>query len=344
MEKCIIWFFLSLKENIKKRDSWLAVLGMLFLVWIVSGISIPSYKNMQVGIWCGSSQTANQIKEELVAEKNAFEFVEYRNKDELYGDVTSGKIDCGFIFEEDFDEKINERNSKNLILYLSTPYTSKGEVLKETVYSVLFKLYSENILSSAEIEIYGEHDENRMEQLLERNQKYQEGNEVFQIQIKEVQHEVREVSQQKTADMISGLIGLFVFLTMFLAYGKTQLGENDNVELALGKMERWCYRYIKMLAAAFIPAAAGIILLVNRSQSQGFCMESAGLALFILLSAVWINIFGRTLGRAEHLPTWILSLTLIHLIICPGFFDCSQYVPAITGIRYLLPLSWYQMW
>lgn len=344
MEKYIIWYMLSLKENVKKKGSWLAVSGMVFLVWIVAGISIPSYKNMQVGIWCGSSETANLIKEGLATEKAVFEFVEYQSQNELHLDVTSGKMDCGFIFAEDFEEKINEGNSKDLILYLATPFTSKGEVLKETVYSVFFKVYSENILYETEIEIYGEHDEKRMQQLLEQNRKYLSGNEVFQIQIEEMQNKVQKVPKEKQGDAISGLIGLFLFLTMFMAYGRTQLKEIDKVEFALGKIERWCYRYVKMLASAFIPSVVGILWIVNRADSQGLCFEFVRLIVFILLSAVWINIVGRALGRAEHLPMWILSLVLIHLIICPVFFDFSQYVPAITWIRYLLPLSWYQMW
>lgn len=261
----------------------------------------------------------------------------------MYLDVTSGKIDCGFIFADDFDEKMNEKNSRDLILYLATPFTSKGEVLKETVYAVLFQVYSENILSNAEKEIFDEHNEERMEQILEINKSYLEGNDVFQIQIEEVQ-EAPETFQEEPADRIQGLVGLFIFLTMFLTYGHTQLKESDNVELALGGKERWCYRYVKMLAAAFLPSVVGILLLINRTQSCGIYGEFGRVVLFVLLSAVWINIVGGALGRAEHLPTWILSFVIVHLIVCPVFYDFSQYVPAIAWIRYLLPLGWFQMW
>ena len=344
MEKYVIWYVLSLKENIKKRGSWLAVLGMVFLVWVVSEISIPSYKNMQAGIWCGSSQSAYQIKEELLEAESEFEFVEYQSKEELYQDVTAGKIDCGFAFAEDFDEKMNTGEQKDLILYLSTPFTSKGEVLKETVYAAFFKIYSEHVLGDAETDIFGEHDEKRMEQLLEINQDYLQGNEVFQVHMEEIENAKMDVVEEKQVNEIAGLIGLFVFLTMFLAYGRTQLRDSDNVELALGKMERWCYRYVKMLASACIPSVAGMILIVSRTRGLGFCEESVRLVGFVLLCGLWINIVGSALGRAEHLPMWILAFVMVHLIVCPVFFDFSKYVPVIAKIRYLLPLGWYLMW
>lgn len=344
MEKCIIWYVLSLKENIIKRGSWLAVFGMLFLVWIADGIQIPDYENMKIGICDGGSETAKQITAELLREKGAFDFLEYQNKEKLKLDVKSGRLDCGFIFTEDFEEKIKEINSKDMILYYATPFSSKGEVAKEKVYTAFFKIYSEQLLTNSEAEIFGGHEEERMRKLLQKNQTYQESNAVFQIQIEEVQGETFDNDKEKQWDAISGLIGLFIFLTMFLAYGRTQQKVNDKVEAALNRPQRWCYRYIKMLAAAFLPTVIGSTVILNRPKSRGFCMEILCLTLFILLGALWISIFGSILRKAENLTIWILVLLLMHLFICPLFFDLSEYVPAVAWIRYLLPLSWYQMW
>lgn len=341
MEKYLIWYLLSLKDHLKKRGSYLAVFGMIFLVWLVSGISIPSYKNMQIGISCGDSLIAKQIKEELISQENAFSFVEYEEQDELTEDVTNGKIDCGFVFSENFDEMFEKQTTKDAILYITTPFSTKAEVLKEKVYVAIFKLHSEQILLDAETKIFKYQDEERTKQLLEKNRLYLQGNDIFQMEIDTVNSQKSNEKTNVSSNVVSGLVGLSIFLMMFLSYGMTQRKEGDNVELALIKKEQFYYRFIKMTAVAFLPSFCGFILIVNTPQSRGFFIELFLLIVFVLLSSLWISVVGKCLGRAEYLSRWILSLLLLHMIVCPIFFDCAKYVPAIAWIRWVVPLGIY---
>ena len=339
MERCIIWYVLSLKNCLKKRSSYFTVFGMVFLVWIISGISIPSSTNMKAGLLCGDSLVANQIKDTLVAEEDDFEFVEYEEEDDLIEDVVSGKIDSGFIFSEDFDEMFEERDTGEGITYYMTPFSTKGEVLKEKLFSVYFEFYSQNILKDVEETVFGNENENRMKEILETNNFYLESNEIFQIQIQQVDEERIEQSQEKDVHTVAGFVGLSVFLAMFFSYAETQLKESDHVELALNRKEQFCYRYIKMLAAAVLPSITGLVLMLYYDSSRGLFSEVIQLLIFILLSALWISIVGRLFKRAEDFPTWLLSIIVLHLLICPIVYDFAIYVPAIKWFRYLLPLG-----
>lgn len=341
MERVMIWYVLSVKNYLKKRSSYLTVLGMVFLIWIISGISIPSYTNMKAGLLCGDSSIANQIKESLVAEENDFEFITYEDENELIEDVISGTVDCGFVFSTDFDDMFQERNTDKGISYYATPFSTKGEVLKEKIFSVYFEYYSQNILEDVEEDVFGDKDETRMEEILETNQFYLEGNDIFQVEIQQAGDTEIENKQQESYDMVAGLVGLCIFLAMFFAYAETQLMESDHVELALNRKDQFIYRYVKMLASAVLPSVSGLILILMFGQNRGIMVEGLHLILFVCLSALWLNLVGRWLGRAEDLSTWMLSMIVLHLLICPIFYDFSIYVPAIKWLRYLLPLGIY---
>ena len=341
MEKIMIWFLLSLKEYLKKRGTWLSMIGSLFLLWIVMGISVPDYKNMKVGFCMTDSLYADSIKEELVNNENSFLFIEYQNEELLQKDIINGIIDCGFVFLENFDEKVENRETKNSIRYISTSFSDKGEVVKEKVYAAFFKIYSENILERLEYEIFGNHKEERLEQIIDKKRIYQEGTEVFQMKITEVNAEPGREKEEISNNSLRGLIGLVIFLTMFVSYGSTQLKEGDNVEAALSKKEQFFYRYVKMIAASFLISLVGFLLLLGQAKDKNILQEVIFLVCYILLCAAWVSFVGRGLGRMEYLPLWITALIVVHLIICPVFFDFSIYVPGIKWIRYVLPLTWY---
>lgn len=346
MEKIVIWYFLSLKECLKKRSSWLWLFGMLFLLWSTAGISIPDYKNMNVGICGRDSLYAEAIIESIFYKDESFLAVEYETQEELERAVTAGIVDCGFVFLKDFDRYIKENNPEDAILYISSPFSSKGEVAKERVFAAFLKLYSEEILKELEPDIFGNHNPKRMEAILEKNKRYQEGTEVFQMQITPVEAASGNAKQKeelcKDADkLIRGLVGLSVFLTMFLSYGSARLKEGDNVEAALSRKETFVYRYVKMMAAAFLPSLLGVVILQSDSFKGNFWQETAILICFLVLSATWISVVGRLLGRAEHLPLWLVSLSMVHILICPVICDFSIYMPAIKWLRYLLPLTVY---
>lgn len=296
---------------------------------------------MQIGISCGDSLLANQIKQELISQENAFSFVEYEDQDTLTEDVTNGKIDCGFVFAENFDEMFEEQKTNEAILYITTPFSTKAEVLKEKVYVALFQLHSEQILVDAEKTIFRYENKERTKELLKRNRAYLQGNEIFQMDINNVNYQESSKEPKAQSNVVSGLVGLSIFLMMFLTYGMTQRKEGDNVELALIKKEQYCYRFIKMIATATLPSVCGFLLIVNTPQSRGFFVELFLLFLFVLVSGLWISIVGKCLGRAEYLSRWILSLVLLHIIICPIVFDCAKYVPAIAKLRLAFPLGIY---
>ena len=339
MERYIIFYLLSLKNHMKKRETYFAVLGMVFLLWVISGISVPNAKTMKAGIICGNSSVACQIKENLDIEKEGFEFVEYENEEKLTIDVINGKVDCGFVFSMDFDRMYEERNTDDGILYLSTAVSSKGEVLKEKVYAAFLCLYSDQILIDAEEKVFGDYNTTREEKLAKQNKIYQNGTDIFQIKIEEIAGNNLNENIDVLCDTISGVIGLSIFIIMFLSYGVSQVDGSDHVEKALIRKERYMYRLINMLTAAILPMVTGVIWKIGMYKNLNIFMEILCLFFFVIVSAVWLSIVCRAIKKVEYLPIWLLSMIVLHILICPIVYDFSIYVSVIKYFRYLLPLN-----
>ena len=257
MERILIWFVLSLKNYLVKRSTYLTATGMLLLVLVVTSISVPSAENMSAGMVCNDSVAAEHITNQLLETREDFTFIKYDKEADLINAVVSGKIDCGFVFSEAFDEMCEERDTEEGISYYATTFSSKGEVLKETVVSAYLEYYSRYILLDVEEEIFLEKDSLRMEKILDNYQLYLEGNEIFQMNIEQVKIGDELEEKQDWINPVKGLIGLTIFLIMFFAYGDSQRKSDDKVEIGLTKRQQVGYRFIKMLAAAVVPAAVG---------------------------------------------------------------------------------------
>lgn len=343
MERILIWFVLSLKNYLVKRSTYLTATGMLLLVLIITTISVPSAENMSAGLVCNGSVAAEHISNQLIEKKKDFTFIKYDKEEDLINAVISGKIDCGFVFSKDFDEMCEERDTEEGISYYATTISTKGEVLKETVVSAYLEYYSRYILLDLEEEIFQNKDSKRMEKIMDNYQLYLEGNDVFQMNIEQVKLEDELKAEQDSMNPVKGLVGLTIFLIMFFAYGEAQRKDDDKVELALPLGQQIGYRFIKMLAAAVVPATVGFLLILICGHPESVFSELGSLVIFLLLNAIWISLGGKWFRKVEDLSIFLLAMIVLHLLVCPIFFDFAEYIPAIGWIRFALPLGIYFM-
>lgn len=229
MEKGLIWYVLLLKNYLVKRSTYLIAAAMVILVLVISGISVPSAENMRVGLLCNQSKIALQMAERLSEAEEGFLFMEYEEEDKLIKDVLSGNLDCGFVFDEEFDEMCKNGDTDEGISYYATSFSSKGEVLKESLCAAYLECYSQYLLADVEEDIFQKTDTHRIEKIIAKYELYLEENDVFQMEIDYIPSETEEEKGASTVDFVRGLAGLTIFLIMFFAYGESQRsGENQG--------------------------------------------------------------------------------------------------------------------
>lgn len=98
--------------------------------------------------------------------------------------------------------------------------------------------------------------------------------------------------------------------------------------------------YTGNLATVTVQSIAGFILIMTESN-RGFFIELKAIILFVLLSALWVLVFGRLFRNEITYVSFIVTLIVVNLMICPVFIDLSVYVPALQYISYCFPLGIY---
>ncbi|MDD7025494.1 MAG: hypothetical protein PUI46_00100 [Lachnospiraceae bacterium] len=342
MEKAIVWYKLWLKLYIKRPSTWIFAVAVGLLLWVISSISLPDSSNLLVGV-CYPGGTYGEELEKVLKEGNSiFTFVAYGDEQKLYEDVLGGRLECGFLFDEDFQEKMEKGRIRGSITCLSTPLGFKSEVAKETLYAHLLMVSSRDILIDGELKVFGEEEETRTEQLLKREQEYRLSQEVFQLKTimlspKEGQEQEKEVSCYP----MQAAGGLLIFLFLFLSQGgKFRQGEK-GVQKAMQPKDHFLFGVMRGLAAGTLPAAALLLMLQILGSSRGWIRESGMLLLFLCAGSLWSQLAGYFMKKETTFVAVAFALALIHIFICPILVDWSSFIPAMKYVSLLFPLGIY---
>ena len=335
-----IWYALQLKAWLKRKTSWLQVLGMILLVLLTAHIHLPDADNTRVGVCGAEDEYADSVLESLRSGDSIFEFVEYPEEEDMRRDMVSGRIECGFLFPEDFQERIWEDRLKNSVTYICTPFSAKGLVAQETFYAAFFEGYSKKILIGSEEEMYGRSSEKLTEALLEKRDDYLYDREMCCMDIIETAQPRGEAGASGEVRPVQGMTGLFLFAILWMAQGRKFDGNGNGALSALDWRRRRRFRYLGCLAEATVPAAAGILLILSAPGHRGIGAEISSMVLFVMVCSFWVPTVGSLFHNSTSFAGWTLTILLVQMAVCPAFVDLAEYVPALKVIRWGFPLGW----
>ena len=271
-----------------------------------------------------------------------FEFIVFETESELQKALETAEIDSGFLFSEQFEEKAEKGRTKGLITFLQTPFSAKGTVAKETVYAAFLERYGEEILLDGRKEIYGEERKDLVPFLLEKNDEYLKSGEFFRTEVEEIS--VQETSgQEGLTDIypIQGVMGIFLFVLLWMTFGRRFEGNGRGICLALDRKRRKKFEYLGYLAAATIPSVTGISVIMAAGESRGMVIELFRMLLLVFGGALWVSVVGAWFRSSMALSAWVLAFVVVQVVLCPVFVNLSAYLPAVKYIKYLFPLGWY---
>lgn len=295
---------------------------------------------MTVGFCASDSAVAAQMLLQLQERDSAYLFLSYDTVEELEEAVRAGSLECGFWAEADFDDCVAQGDLRECVHYICTPMTTKGEVAKETVYAAFFELYSDEILITNEELFFGNKSLEREADWIQRNHERSQSSGLFCVEYLEVESAV-STQEAGTVYPVQGTVGLMLLFILFLSHGRRFEPGGLAVEKALMAGERFWYSCTGMLASGTIPALTGLVLVAGSRGSRGVWQEIAAMLLFLLEAVIWIWLIGKLQHSMEGQIAFILCILVLNILICPIFFDLSDYVPAIQYIRYISPLGLY---
>lgn len=337
----LTWYQLQLKAWLKRGTSLLLLAAMLLVVWLAGQISIPQSDNVTVGVVSTEGAHGKEVLEHLKERESIFSFVEYDSRETLLADLVAGKLECGFYFSQNFEKKFEHEKLKNSVSYVCTPLTTKGEVARETFYAALFEVYGRQMLSARAEQLFGENASVAESTLLENNEKYLAGSEVFQVNVEQTKavENVRNTAQKVFP--IHGLVAVFLFFIMFVEYGRRFDAGEGKPYLALPAPMGDGFQIMGLLAAGTVPAVLGTVMVCSSGESRGFIIEVTAMCLLLVICALWIAFAGKWIRSMTGFTSQMFLLLLINLVFCPVFVDISAYIPAFEIVRCLFPTGLY---
>lgn len=352
LQQYFIWYLLWLKSWCKRKTSWLQLAVLFLLAVSILEIHWPTADNTSVGLYSSEDPLAMEITNLLINRESIFTFILYDNEKKLQRDITSGILDCGFVFNPEFETNINSDKPNEQILFLCTPSFTKGMVARETLYSAFMEIYSEKILLKQQNEIFvsGQDEKSIQKMLSEKYDYYLDNSELFQVITKEIAitDTRQEIQSATTSDMqknallpLQGTLGLVLFVMIWMAYGRKFESHGRGLYIVLNRNLRNLYEYLGLLAAVTIPGFFVYIIVISSDSSRGPLYELLYILLFLFICCLWVLCIGKKFKNSTSIAAWIFSLTALQLVLCPVIINLAAYVPAFKYLRYLIPLGWY---
>lgn len=340
MEKALTWYRVFFKQALLRPGTYLKIMGMLLLVYLLSHIYLPSVENVEIGLYLGESKQAQKIYSLLEKQTDLFQFIQIEEKETVKAKVESGELECGFVFAEDFDDRVKEGEMTDSIIYYASPATTKGAVVMENVYAAFLENYSAHILTDAEEKLYEEHKNERMEHVMERFENYLDSDQVFDMLLLTMDAKSVSGTKEKETYPVQGIIGFFICFWAYLFYLK-RWDEGTSLPKALNRREKMVFWQIGSAASITFPAVIGLFVVVGLPQSRGFLSELLHMIILFVYTVLWSYVI-RMLYRSylSYLGS-IPIFVVVNVLICPIFFDIVSYVPAIKFVRLLFPLGIY---
>ena len=187
--KTVRFLYYHLKAILKHREPWILMATAVVLVFVFKDITFPSVDNTRVGVVTYDSYRADAVADGLKSRSGVYQVTVYDDPYSLRRDVQKGELECGFIFDEEFDQKADRGRLNGSIEYVYSPYTTKGLVAKEALFASFLQNYSNDILAKNYSKMFGNQDESLkgeiMELLSDRNAYYIDSNDIFEVDFRQ---------------------------------------------------------------------------------------------------------------------------------------------------------------
>lgn len=347
MERYLTWYYLNLKFNIKSKTTYLQILFMILIIVIMSNIKIPSNQTVRILLYNEAGAMGDELVSKLVSSDTVYEFVEVSGFNEMEERILSTDAECGFFIHEGFEQEILSNKHRHLVTMISSTMTTKGEVAREVFYAYFFQLYSETVLRDS-VETYFEgstevEKEKLFENLINSNKKYLDGDQLFEIHYETIAVKSSEESKTHSSKTfpIRGTITLFLFLLILINNGRLQVDKRDNFSKTLVGLEKKTYLILKNISSISLQSFVALILIMIYAESQSIVYELVILMLYLLLSSLWVMVFGGLFKKTTTYSGWILTILLSNIIVCPVFFDLSKHIRSLDYIQLIFPLGGY---
>ena len=257
MKRMTIWFVLSIKRWLRHPGFTALLLIMPVVLWGLR-LEPEETSRIRIGVVSEDGGLGTEVVKDLVEMGKAgsmFEFVPYATEEELKKEVQTKAAECGYLFPEGFEEKLEQGRYKRSITVYTAPSTILDPLVGEVVFSALAARYDgmifEDYVTGTEQGNQEQPGEKLGKEALYWYQTYLENGSTFGFEYgtltDETDQQVRSSLAKKETFPVRGMIGIFVFLSAFFAACIVKEECRERAVFRQFPMEKGCCAKLELL-------------------------------------------------------------------------------------------------
>ena len=261
-------------------------------------------------------------------------FIRCDTKAELIDGVCSGKLDCGFVLEEGFEDLLLENTLDGAVPIITSPMSYSPAIWRNHVAAAVFTELAPVISAAAVPDSVDLSDE-----LTEEYRRIIDSGLLFSFKI-ETNGSVHTVSEFRSMSYVKGAAALLVFTIMM--YAVCDVLKADAKPLA-GRIGAW-----KTVLYAVLPDLAVRVFGICLALTEGVLLSGEAavremlpaLIVFTLLCTAFAILAGAIFLDDGHVRILAFFMLVGGLVICPITFDATIILPWLTYVRLIFPPYW----
>lgn len=343
--RVLTWFWLSCKRQLKHNFFIAALLLVPVCLFAFAQIEERDSGKILIGIYGEDTEFVPEIFAALLSQDGMFEFYICETEEILKDDVASRKAECGYVFKNDFKEKLDDRDFKRSILVYSAPSTITAELSKEVVFAAMFEIYGEYLLEQFVIEsdIFTDMDAGRVQEELKAayHNEMRSGS-TFSFQYETLSTEPVETGNARIAFPVRGILAIYLMIIGLFSVVALRQDEERGLFITLTYAERVPCKLASTAAPVCMAGVSVLVTLLITGNLDHGVREVPLLIIYIIMILLVSYILKMVVKDPVVLCGLIPVSILCSMVICPVFFDISQWLPQLEPVRYLL-LPYYYM-
>ncbi|MBQ4528252.1 MAG: ABC transporter permease [Clostridia bacterium] len=340
-----IWMYMLLKKLLH-RWSFLVLLALIpSLLPALSGAMSDESGIVKVALCAenGSGRVAENVIDSLLGEETIVNYVVYENSDEAIEAVKKSKCDAAWIFDYDFEARMNAYLEKKTIQPFMRVIEQEDSIslmlAREKLYGrlyshITYKLYSDFVRT----ELLP--DENISDEELKEYYDAEKQNDNL-IEIKMIDSDtaldVADANYLKTP--LRGLLSLLVMLCGFAAAGFFMKERNDGVYDWMSYKSKIIPAFGSCFGAVLLSGVMVLVSVYAGGLNTDVATELSAMAVYIFAATAFCVFLTACFKNFAGFGPFIPFLMIVMLVMCPIFFS-FLFLPAV---RFSLPPYYYLM-
>ena len=332
-----LWFWFSVKRQFKRPGYLILLILLPLCLYVISGIEKEEEEGIPIALYVEGGSLAERTADTLIRENNTFHFYLSRSKEALERDVASGRAECGYVFYDGLEEKLEEARYEDSIGLCVSPATVAASLSTEVVFASLIEEYGRTLLKNCAVEelLPPELKDEGWEELETLFDLYLSNHSTFSFSYDTLDGGKIEDAAMSQGFPVRGVAAVMVFIAGL--FGAVMVLEDEKKGLFLPvpyEKKVWC-KASAVLAPVMLACASGLVCLAVTGNLKGIGYELAVMGIYGIASAAFACLLGAVVKQPDVVCCLIPFFIVGSLILCPVFLDVGRWLPGVAAVQKL---------